>query len=51
MNIQTKLKFGFLAASLFALHQVNAQQKQRAGTRRKLAFSEVNLYLNLFYGD
>lgn len=27
MNIQTKLKFGFLAASLFALNQVNAQQK------------------------
>lgn len=27
MNIQTKLKIGFLAAGLFALNQVNAQQK------------------------
>jgi putative endopeptidase len=27
MNTNTKLKFGFLAASLFALTQVNAQQK------------------------
>ena len=27
MKLQTKIKFGFLAASLFAIHQGNAQQK------------------------
>jgi len=29
MKLQTTIKFGFLAASLFALNQVNAQQKNR----------------------